>query len=325
MFEQTDGVAFMIIDMHVHVWDEGYQPPGYKYRMAKSIVSRRFPPRDPATVLPRVMSAASDPDGTLLMQQMEQAQVDAVVAMTVDMGLAYNEEQDTPPEQVIEHHAELIRRYPKRFFAFFGMDPRRPQTLSYLQQALDTWGFKGVKLYPACGYRVVDDASRQVVERCVERGLPVLVHTAHVAPPLRPSLARPESVSELASAYPDMTLIYGHAGYRYWWQEALQVCRSHPTSYLELSQWNEEAHRNPELFINVLAEMRDVIGAHRLLMGTDFAAGPATVQRAAYADFMEFMRHLPEHAAEYGKTFTREETDLIMGGNAARLLGIDGA
>lgn len=310
----------MIIDMHVHVWDEGYQPAGYKLNMARNIAARRYPPRDPAAILPKVMKAASDPGGALLMQEIERAGVDAVVAMTVDMGLAFGETQDTPPEQVIEHHAELMRRYPGKFYAFFGMDPRRPQTQSYLRRALDEWGFKGVKLYPACGYSVVDEACEPIAKICIDRGMPILVHTAHVPPPLRPSLARPEAVSELAAKYPDVTLIYGHAGYRYWWQDALQVCRSHPSSYLEISQWNEEAEHNPELFVHVLAEMRDVIGAHRILVGTDFAAGPATVQRGAYPRFFDFMRQLPERAKEYGRTFTSEELDLILGGNAARLL-----
>lgn len=309
-----------MIDMHVHVWDEGYQPLGYKMGMARGVASRRFPPRDPLTILPRVMQGASDPEGVLLMQEMEHSDVDAVVAMTVDMGVAFKEEQETPPEAVIEHHAELIRRYPGKFFAFFGMDPRRASTPAVFRRAMDEWGFKGLKLYPACGFSVVDEACLPLIEGCVERGVPILVHTAHVAPPLRPDLARPAAVSQIAAKYPEATLIYGHAGYRYWWEEALQVSRSHTSSYLEISQWTEEAHRNPELFINVLSEMRDTIGAHRMLLGTDFAAGPVTAERGEYPRLMEFMRTLPEQAARYGKVFTQEETDLITDGNARRLL-----
>ncbi len=313
----------MIVDMHVHVWDEGYQPPGYKLGMAKSAAYRTLPHRDPLAILPRVMEGASDPDGTLLLDEMNRAGVDAVVAMTVDLGLAFGQDQDTPPSAVIEHHGELILKYPGRFFAFFGMDPRRDETLEYFRRAVDEWGFKGLKLYPACGYSVADDICQPLIETCVERGLPVLVHTAHVPPPLRAALTRPSAVSELAARYPEATLIYGHAGYRYWWEEALQVSRSHPTSYIEISQWTGEALRNPELFVTVLSEMRDVLGAHRILLGTDFAAGPRTVAGGTYPEIITFMRELPERADRYGRAFTRDEADLILGGNAARLLGLD--
>jgi hypothetical protein len=36
--------------------------------------------------------------------------------------------------------------------------------------------------------------------------------------------------------------------------------------------------------------------------------------------WIQFFKELPEKAAEYGVSFTTEERDLILGGNAARLL-----
>lgn len=312
----------MIIDAHVHVWDEGYQPRGYKLGMAKGAAYRRLPFRDPVEILPRIMPGASNPDGDLLIAEMDKAGVDAVVAMTVDFGIPFDERQDVPIEDVIEHHAELTQRYPGRFYAFFGMDPRRPQMMSALKRAHREWGFKGVKLYPACGFHVSDPVCRPVLQYCVENGLPVLVHTASVAPPLHPKLAHPIEVSEIASHYPDIQLIYGHAGHPYWWQDALQVARQHPFSTMELSMWNEVALSQPEKFIPILGEMRDRLGAHRILMGTDFAAGPATVERGHYKQFVDFMRALPEKAGEYGVKFSQDEVDLIMGDNTARILGL---
>ena len=109
----------MIIDMHVHVWDEGYQPNGYKLGMAKGAAFKKLPFKDPVDILPKVMSGASDPEGKLLIKEMDLLGIDAVVAMVVDMGIAFNEQQDTPIEAVIDQHAQLIEQYPNRFFAFF--------------------------------------------------------------------------------------------------------------------------------------------------------------------------------------------------------------
>src|SRR3954453_12630184 len=108
----------MIVDMHIHVWDEGYQPRKYKIGFASRAAYRRLPARDPLTILPRVMAGASDPTGEYLIGDMDRTGIDVAVAMVVDFGIAVGEEQETPIEDVIANHAALIKKFPGRFQAF---------------------------------------------------------------------------------------------------------------------------------------------------------------------------------------------------------------
>lgn len=314
----------MIIDMHVHVWDEGYQPEGYKQNMARGAAFRRWPPRDPASIRPRVMSGAADPEGELLLPELDRAGVDAAVAMIVDMGPAFGEEQDTPIEAVLEQHATLMRRYPGRFYAFFGMDPRRPGVADAFRRAVTEQGFKGIKLYPPCGYLPDDEACHPLYEACLELGVPVTFHTGGGAPPLDPGLVHPSRLSAVSRRYPDLPVIYAHAGRPRWWRDILHISTSNPNAYLELSGWNEAAARDPAGFAHTLAEMRDTVGAHRILMGSDYAAGPRTSgERSRYGAWIDYLRTLPSAGADYGVSFSEEEIALILGGNAQRLLGLD--
>jgi predicted TIM-barrel fold metal-dependent hydrolase len=67
--------------------------------------------------------------------------------------------------------------------------------------------------------------------------------------------------------------------------------------------------------------MRDVVGAHRILFGTD---EPSLIP----GDFeltkrwVQLFKNLPEGAKKYGVDFSQEETELILYGNAERIFKI---
>ena len=313
----------MIIDMHVHVWDEGYQPNGYKFGMAKNAAFKKLPFRDPKEILPKVMSGASDPSGKLLIDEIVALGIDAVVAMIVDMGLAFNEEQETPIEEVIENHAELIQKYQGKFFAFFGMDPRRKGHLKLFEDAIKNKGFSGLKLYPPCGFTPDDSICFDYYEKCIELDVPVLFHTANTFPPLDPVLSHPAYLSKVSSLYPDLKVIYGHVGRPFWWKDILQISESNTNAYLELSGWNHVANKDPKKFAIILREMIDTVGPHRILMGSDFSAGPKTIgERNRLPAWLNYLRTLPDMSSQYNVNFTSEEIDLIMGDNAQNILKI---
>lgn len=312
----------MNIDMHIHVWDEGFHPQKFKLARAKEVAHRRLPFRDPLTLLPRIMADGVDPEGVLLMQEMTKAGIDAVVAMTMDVGIAIGDEQDTPVEKVMEHHHHLTQKYKGRFYAFFGVDPRRPGALKLFEKSVREWDFKGLKLYPPCGYFPADDVCKPFLRTCVDLGVPVLVHTsALVVPPLRSRYAHPMYVSDIAAEFPDLRIIYGHMGFPAWAEDAAAVAQMHSWSYMELSQWNREALSHPERFIPRLAAIRDMVGAHRILFASDYSAGPGTAgNRSKYAEWVQFIRDLSDKAPQYGCKFTSDEVNLILGGNAQRIL-----
>lgn len=306
--------------MHVHVWDEGYQPQKYKLGFATRAANRRFPPRDPAGILPRVMPGASDPRGELLLGDMDRFGVDAVAAMVVDFGFAVGEQQATPIGEVIENHGRLIKAHPGRFHAFFGMDPRRPGSLERFEQAVREEGFSGLKMYPGCGFYPWDDVCLPFYKLASDLNVPVLFHTAPVGWPLTARFAHPMHLGDVQRDFPDLSIIFGHVGGVPWWKDAVTIAAGHWNSYLELSQW-ERRMTAPEDLVRTLGEMRDQVGAHRILFGSDYAAGPAkSGDKSNWGHWIEFFRELPERGRAIGVAFSEDEVALMLGGNAARLL-----
>jgi len=64
--------------------------------------------------------------------------------------------------------------------------------------------------------------------------------------------------------------------------------------------------------------MRDAVGAHRILFGTD---EPAINQRdfELTKKWVELFKDLPNVAKNYGIDFSQEETELILHGNVERI------
>jgi len=131
------------------------------------------------------------------------------------------------------------------------------------------------------------------------------------------------NIGDVQAAFPDLTIIFAHAGHRSWWQDAVEIAKGHPHSYLELSKWDEDAIKDPPGFLAKLAYMRDEVGAHRILFGSDFSIGPATSgENSPWPKWVGFFRELPGYARVHGYDFSQEEVNLILGGNAQRILRI---
>ena len=85
-----------------------------------------------------------------------------------------------------------------------------------------------------------------------------------------------------------------------------------------------------EAVVTLLARARDTLGAHRIMWGTDTFSGPRVNGRNVFGhatgfgmtELVDWLRRLPETAAKYGKSFTKEEVDLMLGENASRFLGV---
>jgi predicted TIM-barrel fold metal-dependent hydrolase len=80
------------------------------------------------------------------------------------------------------------------------------------------------------------------------------------------------------------------------------------------------------MIINMLDRARKITGAQRILFGTDNNCGPSMhtdklYDGKGYKWIVDWWRTLPERAAKYDVEFTKDEVDLMLGKNMARLLG----
>jgi predicted TIM-barrel fold metal-dependent hydrolase len=311
------------IDSHVHCQSWGYYPPRWHEISADRWAHSTIPPRDPAEVIGRIEEGLVDPDGSILMHEMDAAGIDASICLTLDWSVLVKDFRGATVAQMMEHYGELTRAYPGRFFAFAGVDPRRPEAVHLLEQAVTEWGLIGLKLYPPTGFRPGDPVCFPLYEKCLELNIPVAFHTALVGYPMVAHHANPLYIADVQLRYPELRISLAHAGHSIWAIEAGMVAAHHPHTYLEISMWAPDAKVDPERVVRVLARMRDEVGASRILFGSDHIGGPRfSGPRGLMVDWAGFVRSLPDIAPQYGCSFTQEEIDLIMGGNALRLFDL---
>jgi predicted TIM-barrel fold metal-dependent hydrolase len=313
----------VIIDAHVHAFDRGFFPPAFARATALRWQHAVWPPRPAGALTPEAIEAGYvDPDGRLLAGDLDAAGVDAAVLMMLDHGIGLGEEAPVARDRILEYYAGLAARYPGRLYFFVGVDPRRPDAVSFLRRAAAR-GARGLKLYPPDGFSCDHPAAVALCRLCADLGLAVMVHTAFVGWPFEGDKANPLALTAVQKAVPDLVLLVGHAGYPLWGPEAAAVVADHPGSYLEISQWQDLLDRDPGALVRVLADFRDRVGAHRIVFGSDHCSGPRfSGARSRLAAWVRFVRDLPETAGRYGRRFTREEVALILGGNMARILGL---
>lgn len=312
----------LVIDAHIHLFDRGFLPSAWHDATAWRWSVRTFPPRDPALIRDRIEEGLADPDGALLAAEMDRVGMDAAVCLPLDWGLALGE-SEVGIDEIHDRYQALttgsLGNLTGRFFSAIGVDPRRPGAYEMVSERLATGHFVAVKLYPPCGYYPYEEVCHPIYELCLQHGVPVIIHTATVGYPMRTRFAHPFAVNDVQSLFPDLQIILAHAGHGQWAGAARQVAARHPGTYLELSNWNEDFESNPEGSIRSILAMRDAVGAHRILFGSDHFGGTRFSGGTRLPGWIDFVRELPERAAVLGLDISAEEVGLILGENANRL------
>jgi predicted TIM-barrel fold metal-dependent hydrolase len=127
-------------------------------------------------------------------------------------------------------------------------------------------------------------------------------------------------IDEPSTLYPELNFIVDHCGLPriddFCWLSA----RS-PNVYASLAVALAFVHNRPRFFANVMANLLFWLGPDRIIYGTDF---PIWYPQWQLDDLMAFS--LPADIEdEFGVSLTDETKEKIIGGNIARLYGIDTA
>jgi predicted TIM-barrel fold metal-dependent hydrolase len=193
----------------------------------------------------------------------------------------------------LEYIADAVARYPDRLVGFVRLNPNhRDAALDILARAVDDFAFRGVKLHPTTTLaNPADEPTVELMQACGERGLPVLFHCGD------DPMTTPQSIAAGAVRAPDTTVVLGHMGGYFHVDEAIDMAERHPNLYLETS-----AMPYPWKISKAIRR----IGAERVLYASD---GPGCNPRLEVQKIR--MLGLPE-----------EDERLVLGGNAARLLGL---
>lgn len=190
---------------------------------------------------------------------------------------------------------------------------------------LHSMGFHGIKVIrPTVDYD--DDCAMPVYERCALLNMPVLFHLGIVAAdrvrdPLRDvsiDRMRPAHLDRIARKFPTLSLIGAHLG-NPWYDEAGEVARMHPNVYFDLTG-STMKKKSPAFLSDVFwwakneqyGKMGDKHPYEKIVFGTDVSL---ELMEDVMTDYRAFFHHVD---------MAFEHRQMIMGGTAAKIFGLEG-
>ena len=130
-----------------------------------------------------------------------------------------------------------MQRYPKRIAGYCFVQPGNgAAALAEIDRCLDA-GMIGVKLYNQ--YKFTDPVVFPVAEKCIERRVPFLGHSAFLtdarALALQPKTSHALDFGALSRRYPELLLILGHINGGGDWEWTIRALRDFPNVFMDTS------------------------------------------------------------------------------------------
>jgi predicted TIM-barrel fold metal-dependent hydrolase len=254
-----------IIDGHCHVASVDFTPrsfiEGVIDNVLAALAAQGLRP-DRNNLLKLYLDKMQDPECHELVAEMTEAGIEKAVLLLPDFTYALKDSNLTISE-MFDRHRALLQRHPDKFFVFAGVDPRwGADGVQLFEKAVTDYGFRGLKLYPPCGYRPSDRSLYPYYEICAQRGLPVLTHTGATSPALAFEAARPIHIDQAALDFPTVNFILAHGSVAYV-EECIMMCAFRPNMYLDISGFE----MSPVESLNPLFS-RGI--NHKIIFGTDW-------------------------------------------------------
>lgn len=308
----------MIIDVHAHMYSNRLAPPFWIEAMARygSAISTRTPDE----VRERMEREWFDESGDLLVEDMDAAGIDKSVVFALDFGPYAGVDDEVSLRGRLRLFRQAVDRHPDRIVLFGGIDPRRPDAVSFVQFAADEMGVRGIKIWPPAGVHPNARYCYRVYEKCAELGLPVVIHTGQEISPMYSESARPSFCDQPANDFPELTFVLAHAGMG-WWEEAAEMAWHHPNVHVDIAYWQAKYLRSPSTFAHELRQLISISGRTKVMFGSDWPA-LRLVKKAKQDVWLEVLRGLSENPLG-DVEFEREEIDLLLGRNAATMLKLE--
>jgi uncharacterized protein len=309
----------MVIDVHYHFM------VSVNEATAKRLVASFILPTakklgmtpDPEALEKTVLNTWGDPKGEFLIQSMDEGGIDVTVAVTTDN---YDNKMLTGKdvENSVKLLCEAAERHPGRIFPLAGLDPRRPDAADLAKRFFEDYGIKGIKYHPDNGYDPSGPESYKVLEVLAKNKGVLLTHTSPLMPPSRNHLAEPMLLSNIGVDFPQIKIIAAHMNGYVNWRPWASLALMQPRLYGDLAMWDNLAYTNYDAFCRELRAMIDLIGPNKILFGSD---APIDTLLHPIKHWVQQIRNLTEKAPA-GIRFTQAEVEAILGGNAARVLGL---
>lgn len=196
--------------------------------------------------------------------------------------------------------AESVREHPKELIGFGAMHPDYPNISAEIERIISL-GLRGIKLHGDFQGFALDDERAFPIYEAAEGRLPILFHNGDT----RSDFTSPERLLNVVKRFPRLTIIGAHmAGWSMWEKSTMlfhEYLEENPESPIFADCSSSLYAMSPEQAAELIREF----GVHRVLWGTDYPMWDAKEELARFA-------RLP---------LTDSEKEMVLGGNALRLLG----
>jgi predicted TIM-barrel fold metal-dependent hydrolase len=303
-----------VVDAHTHVASTRFVAHEFLEGIADNMLAQMqsSPVAIPrARILDQMLRGYQDHDASQQLREMDRSGVEKSILLLPDFTYALKRNELSIAEMYLAHH-QIREASRGRFEVFAGPDPRWGRDgFELFVKGVEAYGFRGLKLYPPCGYRPDSAPLTPYYEYCEEYRLPVLVHIGPTSPALSFAEAVPMHVDAPALRYRNIPFILAHGAINYQ-DECVRLCQYRPNVYLDLSGAQRLAS-NPQSvndFIKVLASGIN----HKVLYGTDW---PVNTQAKSNQQMIDLIAH---RQTTTPSMFAKDAT-LILRGNIERILG----
>jgi len=196
-----------------------------------------------------------------------------------------------------------------RLIGFASVDPHKEDAAAQLESAVKQLGLRGLKLDPAMQrFRPGEPTAYAVYEKAQALGIPVLFHAGMSwAPGSRLEYGQPLHFEPVAADFPKLQIVLAHLAWP-WVLEAVALALKYPNVHLDTSALSFD---NPRDFLR--HAMTQIV--------------PLTVFENSLRKQVLFGSNYPRveiknmARAVRALGFSEECLELILGGNAVRLLG----
>ena len=302
---QTPFGELMVFDAHTHFFSKSF------YAKLGSVAGIR---EDSAAEVARRLGWDSAPDDPTeitekWIREMDQYGVDRIVAIHALPG-------------DLDAAGQAVLASSERLAGYAMVNPKLPSAATSLEKAVKTYGFCGLALFPAMfHFDVRSDRVSQLLEIAHRYSLNVFVHCgvlkvgfgAELGVPANfdCTFANPLALQVPCATFPKAKFIVPHLGAGYL-RELLMLADLAPNVYTDtsgFSGWARYLEGAPERH-TVLRQAIDVMGADRVLFGTDSSFFPRGWRNDIFEQQMQVFQQAGVTAEEAGK---------ILGQNLERL------
>jgi len=220
--------------------------------------------------------------------------------------------------------AEAVKSSNGRLVGFCMINPKMEGAAQRVHSLAKDFGYRGVMLFPALHhYHLFDASLLPCFEAVAENRLHVLTHFGILQVKLRDALglprvydsrfANPLDLQAIANRFPQIKFIIPHFGCGFF-RETLMLGMQCENVYVDTSSSNNWLLTQPQplTLAEVFEKTRTVFGIERILFGTDSGVFP----RGWRKDILD-----EQKLAMVSARFSEAEMEMVLGGNAGRLLG----